>query len=207
MPAPGLDTDADEVLQDGDFVRVDYKSRDVSIPDEFLVIDPPDARPIVANEIEWRDTKLPENDGRYATVLDYVLSPSECNALVRMAEDSVADRGKSGTRTWAPALVNIGGGWETLDKEYRNSDRIVWDKQEVLDRLWARCARVEGLQERLAVVVEPLTERMRKKGALKGHTWEFERLNERMRFLRYGPDQFFRRESPYPANERFPDTS
>lgn len=182
----------DEGLEDGDLVRVDYKSNDVPIPSNFLVDDPPDARLIVAHEIDWAKTPLPENAGRYAVVLDHVLSPSECDTLVQMAEASVADRGKSGTRTWTPALVNVGGGWETLNKDYRNSDRIVWDNQKVMDRLWARCARADGVRERLAQVVEPPSERMRKNGIQQGHIWHYERLNERMRFLRYGPGQFFR---------------
>ncbi|KAK0650027.1 hypothetical protein B0T16DRAFT_139288 [Cercophora newfieldiana] len=183
---------ADEVLQDGDIIRVDYKSRAVAVPDDFLIATPPDARPIIAREIAWRDTDLPEYEGRFATVLDHVLSPSECDALVRMAEDSVANRGKSGTRTWSPALVNIGGGREMLDKEYRNSDRIVWDNQEVMNRLWARCTAAEGLRGRLAEVVEQPTLRMRMRGMQEGNKWVFERLNERMRFLKYGPGQFFR---------------
>jgi len=197
MAASG--TEAEDVLQDGDIVQAVYKSRDVPIPDDFLNTDPSDARPIVANDIDWLKTDLPENEGRYATVLDNVLSPSECDTLLRMAEDSVDDRGKSGNRTWAPALVNIGGGWEALKKGYRDSDRIVWDNQAVMDRLWARCARVDGLLERLATVQEPPSQRMRMRGS-KGNTWEFERLNERMRFLKYGAGQFFRRKSAHSSS-------
>jgi len=58
-----------------------------------------------------RETNLPENKGCYAAVLDYVLSPSESDALVQKttsptAADPAHDLG-------APALVNIGGGLGT----------------------------------------------------------------------------------------------
>ncbi|KAJ4420569.1 hypothetical protein N0V85_000556 [Neurospora sp. IMI 360204] len=53
---------------------------------------------------------------------------------------------------WGPALVNVGMGYEVLTPSYRNSSRIIWDQQEVVDRLWARCCLVPGLKERLAVL-------------------------------------------------------
>ncbi|KAK5652932.1 hypothetical protein OQA88_9411 [Cercophora sp. LCS_1] len=188
-PNPITDNDQDEVV-DGDIVQVKYEARDVPIPDDFLTKDPSDARPITVKVIDWSKTVLPEYDGLYAAVLDNVLSPSECDTLLRLAEESVSDRGKTGTRTWRPALVNIGGGWETLHKDYRNSDRIIWDQQVVMDRLWARCAKAEGIREKLAVVTEE--DRPRGKRQKKNVRWEFNRFNERMRFLKYEGGQFFR---------------
>lgn len=176
--------------QDGVCVKAAYASRHVPIPDGLLINDPADARPITMRVIDWETTDLPQYAGRYAAVLDHVLSPSECAALLGLVEDSVADRGASGTRTWRPALVNVGGGMEMRDTEYRNSDRIVWDNQEVVDRLWARCATVPGIPEQFAEVVEPA----RKKGA-KDRRWRFSCVNARMRFLKYSQGQFFRRES------------
>ncbi len=154
-------------------MRPTYESREVEIPADFLVAKPPDGRPVTAAVIDWTETALPENAGRYAVVLDHVLSPSECARLLRMAEDSVADRGRSGTRTWSPALVNVGGGWEVLSKSYRNSDRIIWDNQTIMDRLWARCAEAPGVREQLAVVQEPVGPSQRRKGITKGNRWSF----------------------------------
>ncbi|KAK0710717.1 hypothetical protein B0H67DRAFT_583275 [Lasiosphaeris hirsuta] len=184
----------DEEMEDGDVVKVDYKALDVPIPDTFLTQDPPDARPVAVKVIDWTKTDLPEYRGRYAAVLDNVMSPSECETLLSLAEDSVSNRGKSGTRTWRPALVNIGGGLETLDKEYRNSDRIIWDNQVIMDRLWARCARADGVEEKLAVVDDLVKPRGRNNKAAprKAVRWEFNRFNERMRFLKYEGGQFFR---------------
>jgi hypothetical protein len=186
--------------QDGLPVQTAYESRDVHIPDDFMTRDPPDAQPITVSVLDWTTTVLPEYDGRYAAVLDHVISPSECEALIQMAEDSVANRGPTGNRTWRPALVNIGGGWETLHKEYRNSDRIIWDKQIIMDRLWERCAKAPGVREKLAVIIEPASERLKEKGLQKDNRWEFSHFNERMRFLKYQGGQFFRRESPLDAH-------
>jgi len=98
---------------------------------------------------------------------------------------------------WQPALVNIGHGMEAFDKLYRNSDRIIWDNQTVMDRLWARCARAEGLREALAVVDDELPQgsrRVGRQGVRKGMRWEFARFNHRGRYLRYTSGQYFRRE-------------
>ncbi|KAK3316980.1 oxidoreductase domain-containing protein [Apodospora peruviana] len=181
----GKRVEEEQELEDGDFVKTSYESRPVPIPDDFLTKEPHDARPITVQEIDWSRTKLPENKDRYAVVLDHVLSPSECETLLRMAEESVADRGKSGTRTWRPALVNVGGGWEALDKEYRNSDRIIWDNQAIMDRLWERCARADGIREKLAALTI-------QRGRGEPRRWEFSRFNQRMRFLKYTGGQFFR---------------
>ncbi|KAK4446764.1 hypothetical protein QBC34DRAFT_304316 [Podospora aff. communis PSN243] len=190
-----LDSEINRPVSDGEeedlaISRPDYTALYVPIPDSFLTQDPPDARPVTAKVIDWTKTVLPENEGRYAVVLDHVMSPSECETLLRLAEDSVADRGKSGKRTWRPALVNVGGGLEMLDKEYRNSDRIIWDNQVIMDRLWDRCARAEGIEEKLAVVKEEM--KARRGFPARVITWNFSRFNERMRFLKYQGGQFFR---------------
>ena len=178
-------------------VKVTYQSLTVPIPDSFLVVEPPDTKPITAQKVNWRSTPLPEYDGSYAVVLDNVLSPWECDTLLQLAEDSVADRGASGTRTWQPALVNFGAGYEILRREYRNSDRIVWDHQTVVDRVWARCVRAEGIAEALAEVVEPWSPSasLAGRGSQVDRKWHFSHVNRRMRFLKYEGSQFFRRES------------
>jgi hypothetical protein len=103
-----------------------------------------------------------------------VLSAEECAELLHLAEESVP-----GDVAWRPALVNAGPGVEVLISKYRNSDRIVWDTQEVMDRLWARVASVPELRDTLVTATSGDAE------------WDFTRLNERGRFLKYGPGQFF----------------
>ncbi|KAF6839366.1 hypothetical protein CPLU01_01786 [Colletotrichum plurivorum] len=171
-------------------MQTSYVSRPVPIPDDFLAAPPPG--PVTLSHVDWRTTKLPENAGRYAVVLDNVLTQDECAQLLRMAEASATDA----QEPWQPAMVNVGGGFEILEPEYRNSDRIIWDEQTVVDRLWQRCALAPGLREELAqydTVARP------QKG---GKTpWKFDRFNKRMRFLKYQKGQFFRPHCDGPYDE------
>lgn len=197
-------------IPEGEVVPVEYISNDVSIPEGFLSLTspPPDARSITLSPIDWTQTVLPEYDGRYAVVLDNVVSPSECQELIKLAESSVdMSRVAQGIQNpWRPAMVAAGSGYEVLDSKYRNSDRIVWDRQEVVDRLWARCLQGDvgrTLLKKLEVLdndekVVGIT-RKGKDWKTEDQKWEMKRLNKRMRFLKYGPGQFFRRKLlPYP---------
>ncbi|KAJ1556771.1 hypothetical protein HK405_001854 [Cladochytrium tenue] len=143
---------------------------------------------LAAATIDWAATPLLANRGRFAAVLDGVLTPAECATLLQLAESSVPASMRSPESAWRPALVNVGYGREAEATDYRNSDRIVWDSQEVVNRIWERCcAAAPGLRERLAMVRDSVV-----LGTTSKQTWEFKRLNERMRVLRYGPGQFFR---------------
>ncbi|KAL1864876.1 hypothetical protein Daus18300_007443 [Diaporthe australafricana] len=191
-------------IPEGKPVQMHYASNDVAIPEDFLSLTapPPDAKPVTIAPVDWDSSPLPEYAGLFAVVLDNVLSPGECQALLELAEASVDVSRMNSTgdlNPWKPAMVNAGSGFEVLDTGYRNSDRIVWDEQEVVDRIWARCLQGgagEVLRKRLDVLDgdEKLGAcRMRGKDwVVEKQRWEFRRLNQRMRFLRYGAGQFFR---------------
>ncbi|KAK4033957.1 hypothetical protein C8A01DRAFT_19168 [Parachaetomium inaequale] len=166
-------------------IKTNYTSLPVPLPPTFLTSLPSDARPITTTPINWAKTPLPEYAGLYAVVLDHVLSPSECATLLALAEAS----------PWGLALVNVGGGFEVLQEGYRNGERIVWDCQEVVDRIWERCLQGgEGLRERFGVVGADERDIVGFAGreGMRGGRWEFLRVNERMRFLRYGKGGFFK---------------
>lgn len=191
-------------IPEGEPVPVEYISNNVPIPKDFLsVTSPPsDLKPITLAPIDWSKTALPEYKGRYAVVLDNVISNSECQELIKLAEASVdMSRVAAGVKNpWRPAMVAAGSGYEILHTTYRNSDRIVWDRQEVVDRLWARCLQGEvgeTLLKKIAVLdndekVVGIT-RKGKDWEIEAQMWEMRSLNERMRFLKYGPGQYFRR--------------
>ncbi len=183
-------------------VQPNYTSAPVDVPSDFLIADAPDTQPVTITPVDWPSTPLPENDGLYAVVLENVLSPSECATLLQLAEASVPNdherRGEGGS-PWQPAMVNVGGGFEVLTPSYRNSDRIVWDNPDMVERLWKRCLRAPGLEERLREI--PGSDRSITGNARYGQKkrdeksrFVFHRVNERMRFLRYGSGQFFRGE-------------
>ncbi|KAI8174478.1 hypothetical protein K4K51_008774 [Colletotrichum sp. SAR 10_75] len=177
-------------------VRTFYTSNPVPVPADFLAAPPPDAPPVTLTRIDWSKTPLPENEGRYAVVLDNVLTRAECAQLLALAEASAVTADKP----WQPALVSMAQGWEILEPEYRNSDRIIWDEQEVVDRLWARCALAEGLREELAAF-----EGVARPDRGFETDWVFDRFNKRMRFLKYGKGQFFRPHCDGPYSEEMED--
>ncbi|KAF5662162.1 oxidoreductase containing protein [Fusarium heterosporum] len=160
--------------------QVEYTFNDVPIPDSFLTSAPP--KPITSRQIDFANSPLPQYDGHTAIILDNVLTPDECRELLALAEASVPrDEGAS---AWRPALVSAGPGLEALAPGYRESDRIIWDQQTIVDRLWERCALSEGLRDLLAVAPpQPYVE---------DGNWNFSRFNNRMRFLKYSPGQYFK---------------
>ncbi|KAF2962732.1 hypothetical protein GQX73_g10839 [Xylaria multiplex] len=181
-------------------VKPVYRSNDVTIPDGFLTSDPVDARPITHRLINFKDSVLPEYESCYAAVLDNVLSPSECAQLIRLAESSVMDEDKIDGSPWRTALVNVGGGYEVEIPDYRKSDRIIWDNQEIVDRLWARMAVLPEIQGKLSslpgLTPDPSVESVE---------YPFYRVNKRLRFLKYTPGQFFRPHCDGPYGERTPE--
>ncbi|KAH8161980.1 hypothetical protein CIB48_g6257 [Xylaria polymorpha] len=168
-------------------VKTVYRSKDVAIPDDFLKSDPADAQPITHSPIDFKNSVLPEYEGCYAVVLDHVLSPSECTQLLQLAEDSVMDEDKQSGSSWGAALVNIGGGYEVEIPDYRKGERIIWDNQEIVDRLWARMAALPEIQENLSTLPRLAIDK-----SVDRTKYEFYRVNKRLRFLKYKPGDFFK---------------
>lgn len=164
------------------FFKTNYTSNPVEIPDSFLT--GPPAIPPVSTPIDWASTALSENKGRVAFVVDNVLSPDECKQLLSLAEASVPVEGDDSP--WKPALISVGVGLEASAPGYRESDRIIWDQQVIAERIGGRIMQAEGVRKLLASFPKPAGEGL----------WKFRRINERMRFLKYSPGQFFKREFP-----------
>lgn len=181
-------------------VKPIYRSNNIAIPDDFLRSHPADAQPITHNPIDFGNSVLPEYDGCYAVVLDHVLSPSECTQLLQFAEDSVMDEDKEDGSSWRPALVNVGGGYEIEIPHYRKSDRIIWDNQEIVDRLWARMAALPEIQENLSTLPGLTADT-----SVQESKNEFYRVNKRLRFLKYTPGQFFKPHCDGPYGETTPE--
>ncbi|KAK4162615.1 hypothetical protein QBC43DRAFT_195063, partial [Cladorrhinum sp. PSN259] len=184
-------------------IKTDYNSVPVSIPDDFLSVKTLE-QPILYKPIDWSSTPIPENEGKYAVILDNVLSQAECSALITLAESSVpldnpTMRGSNG-EPWMPALVNVGAGFEVLTPEYRRSARIVWDSEQIVSRLWERIATVEEVKTALAKVTGPKIVGNRYRDG--NREWELVRVNERLRFLRYGVGDFFRPHCDSPFVEK-----
>jgi len=137
--------------------------------------------------IDFKETELPEYSGSYGTILDSVFTKEECESLVSAAEART-------NGVWEQAMVNIGGGEQALYTDTRDCGRIIWDNHELVERIWTR------VKDSV-----PEIETLKDKGSVTGYgpvkrkeTWKMSRLNERMRFLRYGKGQYFRRKCPCP---------
>lgn len=179
-------------------VNTSYTSLPIDIPDTFLapLLDPSS---IKVKRIDFANTVLSEYEDRHAIVLDNLLSKEECDQLIHMAELSAG--GHTGEEPpknngWVTAMVNAGPGHEFHAPDYRNSDRIIWDEREITQRLWRRVLQGEGIEEEILTLHgEEYVTVIGRTAFNHGERWVATEhgINERMRFLRYGPGQFFRR--------------
>lgn len=140
---------------------------------------------ILRRDVVWKNTPLPEYDGLYAVILDNALTAQECEILIKQAETTT-------NGVWEQATVNVGGGMQQLVPDSRDCGRIIWDNKDMVARIWDR---VKGyVPEIQHLINEP---RVTGKGpAKRKEIWTMSRCNERMRFLKYGEGQYFKRKSP-----------
>ena len=159
-----------------------------TIPHDFLL--GPGRPKVIKAVVDFNHTDLPEYKGRYATVLDNVFTKDECDTLVRAAE-------AQSNGAWEQAMINIGGGEQALMTDSRDCGRIIWDDADIVERIWSRIK--DSVPE-----IEHLKDMVRVTGygpVRRGETLKMSRLNERMRFLKYGEGQYFRRKrSSSPVN-------
>ena len=185
------------VVRSLQIVNTNYTSLPVDIPEDFLA---PlrDPSSIKVEKVDFADSVLPEYRELYAVVLDSVLSQEECDQFIHLAELSAGGHGEEEkpNNGWVPAMVNAGPGKEFFAPDYRNSDRIVWDQNMLVERLWKRIIQGKGVKEYLSVLDGEKYYPVVGDGATRrGERWVITKqgLNERMRFLKYGAGQFFRR--------------
>lgn len=153
---------------------------DLKVPHDFLL----QPAKITKQSVDWKKTDLPEYDGLYATVLENCFTAAECKTLVSMAEAQT-------NGVWEQAMINVGGGRQEFDPYARDCGRIILDDKVIVEKIWNRVK--DEIPE-----IEFLINMPRVTGngpAKRKETWKLSRLNERMRFLKYGEGQYFKRES------------
>jgi predicted 2-oxoglutarate/Fe(II)-dependent dioxygenase YbiX len=106
----------------------------------------------------------PRDQSKLAIVVKNVFSSEECRAMIAETEKKGYDQ----------ALVNTGGGRQELKTDYRRSSRCILDSVEQASEIWKR------IKEHI-----PVTWNFR------GEQWNVVGLNERLRYLRYSPGDFF----------------
>lgn len=133
-------------------------------------------------KVDFTKGRLPEYEGRWAVVLDGVMTEDECDQLVAAAEATTE-------RKWERAMVNIGGGMQVMYEDTRKCGRIIWDSRELMEKLWARIEgavpEIHHLENWASVTgVGPVK---------RNEVWNLTRLNERGRFLKYVGGEYFKR--------------
>ncbi len=155
---------------------------DLKVPQDFLL----HPGKITKNNVDWAKTDLPEYDGLYATVLDNCFTAAECKTLVSIAEAET-------NGVWEQAMINAGGGRQEFNPDARDCGRIIVDDGDIAESIWNRVK--DEVPE-----IEYLINMPKVTGngpAKRKEIWRMSRPNERMRFLKYGKGQYFKRESPY----------
>ena len=87
-------------------------------------------------------------------------------------------------------MVNIGNNEQAMIADVRNCDRIIWDSREVVGRIWEN--RVRPHVEKDIGVIENNALVTGQGPVKRKETAVVSRLNERMRFLKYGPGEYFK---------------
>ncbi|KAI9732556.1 MAG: hypothetical protein M1834_003891 [Cirrosporium novae-zelandiae] len=141
---------------------------------------------ITIRRVHWPDTPLPEYDGLHAYILDNVLTPMECTQLIAVAE--ARTEGK-----WEPAQINVGNGRQELNLYSRDCGRYIWDDAELAGKLLER---VRPILPKKVMTLKDMPKVTGIGPIKRKETLELERLNERLRFLKYGENQFFARANP-----------
>ncbi|KAF4617213.1 hypothetical protein D9613_006236 [Agrocybe pediades] len=120
----------------------------------------------------------------YATILDDVFTPEECRSLLALVTASAP---------WTPAALSAQDPTgQTVHKEFRNSERIIYIDEEAAKRVYERLKPlVQGEIGRIEVGGrwDGVTG---KKGRKQGPSWELACVNPRLSFLRYGPGHYFK---------------
>jgi hypothetical protein len=151
----------------------------LELPKGFLERPAPN---IKVEKIDFAKSTIPEYDDCWAVILDNVMTPQECKALVSAAEATTDGK-------WERAMVNIGGGRQAMYEDTRKCGRIIWDSKDIVAKIWAR---IEPTVPELQYLEN--WPKVTGNGPFKRkEVWKMTRLNERMRFLKYTSGEFFRR--------------
>ncbi|OQO01975.1 hypothetical protein B0A48_12448 [Cryoendolithus antarcticus] len=151
------------------------------LPTDFLKGLRPDMK---ADRIDFGTTVLSEYQHLYAVIIDNVLTPKECRALLRAAEATAPNTG------WERAMVNVGGGRQKMYEDVRKCGRIICDSQDLASRVWDRVKDVPDVSEMLRLDHRP---KITGTGpSQRNEVWVLTRPNERMRFLKYVGGEYFK---------------
>ncbi|PLB51376.1 hypothetical protein P170DRAFT_436395 [Aspergillus steynii IBT 23096] len=162
----------------------------IQIPPDFLKGECPSAS---LRRLDFMQTlpPIPAFKDHFAAVVDDLLTPDECQHLLRLVEGSTLPTNQpSAAPTWHRAMVNGGNGKQDMAVDTRNCGRIIWDTPEIADRLFRRLRPFLKECEIDTIQNQPLV--TGRGPAKRQEEFQLSRLNERIRFLRYKGGEYFR---------------
>ncbi|CAE6439632.1 hypothetical protein RSOLAG22IIIB_04431 [Rhizoctonia solani] len=142
--------------------------------------DPDALPPIVAHRLDFVKLGLPEYKDKFAIVIDNLFTPEDCARYLAQVESE---------KEWEQAAINIAANAQVVDTSYRNSSRILYDNEEMAGEMFEKLK--PYLKDIEYMDSSPLHKGSRKQPTNPPARWVA--LNERLRFLKYGPGQFFRK--------------
>ncbi|KAJ7594886.1 oxidoreductase domain-containing protein [Mycena floridula] len=126
--------------------------------------------------IDFAAVNLPEYKSCHAWIMDGLFTDKELSRYLAAAEASAE---------WEPAKVNVTADYAVLNTSYRKGERIILDDMDLSSEMFSKIR--PHLHE-----IEEIQIRARKRGQVKKKMVLFQvRMNERLRFLRYHPGDFF----------------
>lgn len=166
-----------------------FTSTEPAIPEPPLPTSPGQPAPIAVHKLDFPALGFPEYKNEFALVIDNLFTQADCDKLLNAAE---------GAHEWEIAQVNGVGGFGYTDLSYRNSSRILYDDfglaDWVLEKLRPYLADIEEVDPRRHHLQSKSSrERAQQQSDGPPRPVQLSRLNERLRYLKYGPGQYFRR--------------
>lgn len=144
---------------------------------------PPSA---TARLIDFKKTNLGLYENFFAMVIDDLVTPSECGALLSVVQPTAAAAAES--KPWPPATVTAYNGTQFVDLASRDCGRIIHESKTLADAL------LDRILPHLPPAVASLSDAPDITGqaaVANKETWRIARLDSALRFLRYQPGQYF----------------
>ena len=153
---------------------------DLQVPEPPTPLVPGQPAPVVAHKIDFPAIGWPEYHRKFAIVIDNAFTPEDCAKLRGAAEASAEWAAKAhGGPTEADQLIDV---------SFRKSQRIMLDDFDLADWIFER---IRPFIKDIEQAPSGRFYTLNREAVRDSPIVELSRLNERLRFLRYGPGQFF----------------
>jgi hypothetical protein len=155
-------------------------------PPCHVVPEPPTDGSVSVHKIDYEAYGLKEYAGSIALVIDNIFTPEECLKILSVTGGATIESDKH----WKIAQVGGEGNEGMVISDYRNGQRIIKDDFDTADWMLKRLQPyLEDIEELDEEATKQWFRRFGQEGSKRA---KLLRINERLRFLRYGVGGFFR---------------